>query len=92
MISTFAAMKYSNSNQLGLLLAMEHSLHELSQPLTSIACAMELIGRESDGDISSIMLATAAQECGRAMEQVARSRELLADALAIATQYGKDMA
>ena len=89
------AAGFANSNgaadQITLLLAMQSSLHDLSQPLTSIACAMEIIGRETDREASSVMLAMASRECGRAMEQVIRSRELLAGALAVATHRGKDL-
>ena len=92
MISPIANAMNGTADQLSLLHAMDSALHDLSQPLTSIACAMELIGREPDRESSGVMLALAAHECHRAMQQVIRSRELLAGALGIATQPRKDLA
>ncbi len=52
------------------LRSMETALHDLSQPLTSIALALEILARERDPAAVEAMLVAARQECARAMRDV----------------------
>ena len=53
-----------------LLQAMDTALHDLSQPLTSIGLALEVLARERDAAAVEAMLVAAREECARAMRDV----------------------
>lgn len=53
-----------------MLQAMDAALHDLSQPLTSIALAMEVLAQENDPATVETMLVAAREECARAMRNV----------------------
>lgn len=53
-----------------MLQAMDAALHDLSQPLTSIALAMEVLANESDPATIETLLVAAREECARAMRNV----------------------
>lgn len=53
-----------------LLQAMDAALHDLSQPLTSVALAMEVLAHEQDPATIEALLVAAREECARAMRDV----------------------
>ena len=63
---------------------MDHALHDLGQPLTSLALAMELLAAEQDKGIQQTMLDAARKECTRAIDDVAELRRLTLNLLHMA--------
>ena len=53
-----------------MLQAMDAALHDLSQPLTTVALAMEVLAREQDPSTVEALLVAAREECARAMRDV----------------------
>lgn len=53
-----------------LVQAMDTALHDLSQPLTSIGLALEVLACEPDPAARKAMLVAAREECARAMRDV----------------------
>ena len=56
------------------LRSMEQALHDIGQPLTSIALAMELLLLEPDAEARQGMLQAARNECSRAIDDVSELR------------------
>lgn len=56
------------------LLKMDAALHDLSQPLTSVALALEVLSREREPDTVKSLLAAARKECARAIRDVSLLR------------------
>lgn len=56
------------------LRSMERALHDIGQPLTSIALAMELLMLEPDAEVRQSMLQAARHECSRAIDDVSELR------------------
>lgn len=53
---------------------VQSALHDIGQPLTSIALAMELLTLEDDVEVRQRMLAAARKECSRAIADVTELR------------------
>ena len=58
----------------GAIQSMERALHDIGQPLTSIALAMELLILEPDAEVRQSMLRAARNECSRAIDDVSELR------------------
>ncbi len=54
--------------------SMDRTLHDLGQPLTSLALAMELVAMETDPDAQQSLLREARKQCARAIDDVAELR------------------
>ncbi len=56
------------------ILLVQNALHDIGQPLTSIALAVELLLLEPDVDARKAMLLAARKECSRAIDDVTELR------------------
>jgi signal transduction histidine kinase len=54
--------------------SVERALHDIGQPLTSIALAVELLLHEPDAEVRQSMLLTARKECSRAIRDITELR------------------
>lgn len=68
----------------GALRSMERALHDIGQPLTSIALAMELLLLEPDAEVRQSMLQAARHECSRAIDDVSELRAQTGNLLRLA--------
>ena len=75
-----------------LLLRMEEAIHRLSQPLTSITFALELVTAPGEGDERGEILASARGECERAMACVVALRQDVTQLLGQTKLNQKEMA
>ncbi len=63
---------------------MERALHDIGQPLTSIALAMELLLLEPAAEVRQGMLQAACTECSRAIDDVSELRAQTGNLLRLA--------
>jgi len=75
-----------------LLLQMDDAIHALSQPLTTVAFAVELAACSDDAIERHAMLGSAQVECARAIEHVANLRAHMAQLMGVKTCSKKEMA
>ena len=68
---------------------LDAALHDLSQPLTSVALALEILTREQDPAAVEAMLVAARSECARAMVDVNMLRTQTNRLLNRTTNLGK---
>ena len=72
-----------------VLRLMERALHDIGQPLTSIALAMELLMLEPDPEVRQSMLLAARNECSRAIDDVSELRTQTSNLLRLAEDTGE---
>ncbi len=73
-----------------VLRSMSAALHDLSQPLTSVALALEVVAHEQDAGTLELLLVTARQECARAMRDVTVLRNQTNTLLNGSEKIGRD--